>query len=138
MEQQPQPNNGNRSWTSAEDKRLFELYVIEGRTWVEIGEELNRSSNAVQNRYRKNRMEEEESSQDWTAFMDEQIINGRRCRMTTLQISKGMGLAKEAVQGRWQELRRMNKVPEDVLAIYKPEPKAPVEWSEEEDEAIRR
>ncbi|KAJ8115581.1 hypothetical protein OPT61_g2799 [Boeremia exigua] len=136
MHQHTTPPSTHRRWTPAEDSRLEELRFIHHLTWPNIALALNRTTQAVTGRWHHLKIAHCSSFEDWNAALDERIIDGRRLGLTCHEIGDEMELPAEAVQGRWYELRQKNKVPADVVAIWRR--KQEVKWSEEEDETILR
>ncbi|KAH7085671.1 hypothetical protein BKA63DRAFT_548763 [Paraphoma chrysanthemicola] len=130
-----------RPWTSYDDRLLIQLRELEHKTYPDISIKLDRTIRACQQHYARLVQEREARYFDWTDEIDHDIIEGRRQGLTVKAIAtqiattmNGKPISHHAIEYRWLELKRENKVPADVLAIWTR--KADLVWSMEEDDCI--
>lgn len=125
-----------RRWNYDEESRLIHLIEVEDKTYVEAAGILSRSLQAVQHRYSIIRQRDVNAGITWTPELDAAVIDGRRRRLNPKQIGLENDLPEKAVQSRWQALKAMKRVPEDVLDPLRR--KKFRDFSPEDDEAILR
>jgi DNA-directed RNA polymerase specialized sigma24 family protein len=130
------PKKELRRWNYDEETRLIHLIETEDKTYAEAAEILSRSLPAVQQRYSLIRQRDVNATITWTPELDAAVIDGQRRRLSSRQIGLEIGLPEKAVQSRWQALKAMKRVPEDVLNPLRR--KQVRDFSPEEDEAILR
>ena len=128
------PPRENRRWTQDEESLLISLRDKEHQRFDTIGVILNRTAAATRGHYTAIKQRQESSSVDWTSEKDNAIIDGRRRGLSTMKIAAYMQLSDHAVAGRWDELQRLKRVPEDVLLIWRH--KEHKDFTTEEDEII--
>ncbi|KAH7095321.1 hypothetical protein FB567DRAFT_586649 [Paraphoma chrysanthemicola] len=137
----PRDGHSMRPWTSQDDRLLIQLRELEHKSYPDISIKLDRTTRACQQHYARLVQEREARYFDWTDEIDHDIIEGRRQGLAFKAISSqiatimnGKPISHQAIEYRWAELKRDNKVPADVLAIWAR--KADVVWSMEEDDCI--
>jgi hypothetical protein len=131
---QPRPPKELRRWTVEEEHQLIFLHDTQHKKFTEIAPILNRTPNAINQRYTTIKQRQYSSAIDWTPQLDQFIIEGRRRILSTKDIAAEVKIPVEAVAGRWNTLQREKKVPEDVLALLST--KEDVVFTREEDEMI--
>jgi hypothetical protein len=131
---QPRPPKELRRWTVEEERQLILMHDTQHKKFTEIAPLLNRTPNALCQRYTTIKQNQYSSVIDWTPQLDESIIDGRRRLLSTKEIAAEVKAPVEAVAGRWNTLQREKKVLEDVLALLST--KEDVVFTQEEDEMI--
>lgn len=127
-------DKANTLWTTADEAHLIMLRDTHKSSWESITTILSRTVPDCQNRYYALKQSSASSLVTWTPKIDHVIIDARRRGLSIKQLSAELGLWAPAVTERWAWLQRNEKVPEDVLALYRR--KEEVTFTTEEDEWI--
>jgi DNA-directed RNA polymerase specialized sigma24 family protein len=125
-----------RRWNYTEESQLIHLLKAENKTYAEAAGILDRSTQAVQQRYSMIRQMDQSAAVTWTAGLDAALIDCRRRKLAPKQIALELNISDQAIQSRWQALKAMKKVPEDVIAGWRR--KELRDFTPQEDEAILR
>ncbi|KAI4955743.1 hypothetical protein J4E91_001604 [Alternaria rosae] len=132
----PKAPSEKRRWNYDEESQLIRLIRIETKTYEQAAQVLNRSSYAVQHRYAIIRQRDVSATITWTPELDAAVIDGHRRLQKPKAISREMSVPIEAIQSRWQALKIMKKVPQDVIDLQRR--KKLRDFTPEDDEAILR
>ncbi len=132
-----EPKASGTRWTRQEEILLLDLHDNHDVTFPVIAEKLSRKPNAVEHRYLKIKENLKiPKGFVWTNALDRQLIDSRQKAMPIRNIAASMDLPLSLVQRRFTYLRNTNKLPHDVVSMYKRTPK--IQFSDQEDEIILR
>ncbi|KAI4664776.1 uncharacterized protein J4E79_003074 [Alternaria viburni] len=123
-----------RRWNYDEESQLIRLIEIETMTYEQAAKVLNRTAHATQHRYAMIRQRDVSATINWTPELDAAVIDGHRRMQKPKAISREMNIPVEAIQSRWQALKVMKKVPQDVIDLQRR--KKLCHFTPEDDEAI--